>query len=82
MKEEEKLIEKGDCGPPTRKVFFSFPFFFSFIFVGLEPSGTLSPRRRESNALADTPPDHPQKSMADDAPSPTLSQSSTGSKFV
>ena len=31
MKEEEK--EKGDCGPPTRKVFFSD-------FVGLEPSGT------------------------------------------
>ena len=33
MKEEE--IEKGDCGPPTRKV-----FFFGFGFVGLEPSGT------------------------------------------
>ena len=31
MKEEE--IEKGDCGPPTRKVFF-------WDFVGLEPSGT------------------------------------------
>ena len=31
MKEEE--IEKGDCGPPTRKVFF-------LVFVGLEPSGT------------------------------------------
>ena len=30
MKEEE--IEKGVCGPPTRKVFFDF--------VGLEPSGT------------------------------------------
>ena len=43
MKEEE--VEKGDCGPPTRKVFF-------WDFVGLEPSGTLSPRRRESNAFA------------------------------
>ena len=43
MKEEE--IEKGDCGPPTRKVFFCD-------FVGLEPSGTKSPRRRESNALS------------------------------
>ena len=31
MKEEE--IEKGYCGPPTRKVFF-------WDFVGLEPSGT------------------------------------------
>ena len=31
MKEGE--IEKGDCGPPTRKVFF-------WDFVGLEPSGT------------------------------------------
>ena len=31
MKEEE--IEKSDCGPPTRKVFF-------WDFVGLEPSGT------------------------------------------
>ena len=31
MKEEE--IEKGDCGPPTRIVFF-------WDFVGLEPSGT------------------------------------------
>ena len=43
MKEEE--IEKGDCGPPTRKVFF-------WDVVELEPSGTWSPRRRESNALA------------------------------
>ena len=43
MKEEE--IEKGDCGPPTRKVFF-------WDFVGLEPNGTWSPRRRESSALA------------------------------
>ena len=32
MKEEE--IEKGDCRPPTRKVFFFCDF------VGLEPSGT------------------------------------------
>ena len=32
MKEEE--IEKGDCGPPTPKVFFFWDF------VGLEPSGT------------------------------------------
>ena len=31
--------------------------------------------------LPDTPPDHPQKSMADDAPSPALPRSSTGSKF-
>ena len=30
----------------------------------------------------DTPPDHPQKSMADDAPSPALPRSSTGSKFA
>ena len=29
MKEEE--IEKGDCGPPTRKVFFFFFFFFFFL---------------------------------------------------
>ena len=42
MKEEE--IEKGDCGPPTWKV-------FSCGFVRLEPSGTLSPRRRQSNTL-------------------------------
>ena len=34
MKEEE--IEKGDCGPPTRKVFFFF--FFFFFFFGSSPS--------------------------------------------
>ena len=31
MKEEE--IEKGDCGPPTRKYFLNF-------FLEIEPSGT------------------------------------------
>ena len=31
---KEKVIEKGDCGPPTRKVSFVWDF------VGLEPSGT------------------------------------------
>ena len=31
--------------------------------------------------LPDTPPDHLQKKMADDAPSPALPRSSTGSKF-
>ena len=30
---EEGIAEKGDCGPPTQKVFFCD-------FVGLEPSGT------------------------------------------
>ena len=44
-RKKEEEIEKRDCGPPTWKVFFCD-------FVGLEPSGTLSPRRRESNALA------------------------------
>ena len=42
MKEEG--LEKGECGPPARKVFFET--------VGLEPSDTYSPRWRESNALA------------------------------
>ena len=31
MKEEE--IEKGDCGPPTQKVFFFFFFFFFFLRI-------------------------------------------------
>ena len=39
MKEEE--IEKGDCGPLTRKVFF-------WDFVGLEPSGTYNHLADES----------------------------------
>ena len=34
MKEEETEIEKGDCGPPTRKSFFFLDL------VGLKPSGT------------------------------------------
>ena len=37
MKEEE--IEKGDCGPPTRKVFFFWDF------VGLEPSYLITSQR-------------------------------------
>ena len=35
MRKEE--IEKGDCGPPTRKGLF---FIYFWDFVGLEPSGT------------------------------------------
>ena len=44
--------------------------------VGLEPSSTYSPRRRESNALAGY-----SKSMANNAPCPAQPQSSTGYKF-
>ena len=45
MKEEDLEIEKGDCGPPTPKVFF-------WDFFGLEQSGTESSRRGESHAFA------------------------------
>ena len=44
-KTEEEKKEKGDCQPQTWKSFF-------WEFVGLDSSGTWSPRRRESNASA------------------------------
>ena len=50
MKEEE--IEKGDCGPPTRKVFF-------WDFVGLEPSGPNYLADESQTCYPDTPPGHP-----------------------
>ena len=55
-----KEIEKGDCGPCGRpdKSFFRlcrmfFFFFFFEILSELQPSGTYSPCRRESNAFAE-----------------------------
>ena len=51
MKDEE--IEKGDCGPPTRKVFFFLDF------VGLEPSGAWSPRRRAGYTTGPSSEDGP-----------------------
>ena len=41
MKEEE--IEKGDCGPPTRKVFFFFWDFVGLELVGLEDGPVVYP---------------------------------------
>ena len=73
MKEEE--VEKGDCGPPTRKV-----LFFE-ILSDLNQAVPNHLADESQTRLPDTPPDRPQKSMADDAPSLALLRSSTGSKF-
>ena len=73
MKEEE--IEKGDCGPPTRKSLF---FFILSDLNQVVPNHLADESQKR---FPDTPPDHPQKSMADDAPTPALPRSSTGSTF-
>ena len=53
MKEEE--IEKGDCGPPTRKVF----FFFFEILSDLNQAVPNHLADESQTRYPDTPPDGP-----------------------
>ena len=69
----EEEIERGDCGPPTRSLF----FFQILSYLNQAAPNHLADESQ--TRWPDTPPDHLQKKMADDAPLPALPRSPTGS---